>query len=143
MDNSTPKQTTPIPPQALSGRQPARPVPPKTPQAVVATQDLFAWVVIKLAKFPREHRYMLGQQIEALMLVVLEELLLAEFSDKTDKMQHLQIANSKLDLLRHLWKVARKVGCINDAALNHGLGMMVDIGRQIGGWRKSSAHPGA
>jgi len=111
----------------------------QTPQAVDACHELIVWMVGKLDQFPRARRYTLGARIESLLLEVLECLLMATYSSGAERSRHLATANTKLDLLRHLWRVALEVHAVQSKAHRHAADRMFDIGAQIGGWRKASA----
>lgn len=110
-----------------------------SPQAVEACHDLIVWMIGKLDDFPRARRYTLGTRIETLLLDVLERLLMAAYARPPDKSHHLELANTKLDLLRHVWRIALEVHVVSSKAHRHGAGLMLDIGAQIGGWRKATA----
>lgn len=109
-----------------------------TPHAVQACHDLIVWIVPKLDHFPRGRRYTLGSQIENLMLELLERLMAAAYAKPADKARHLEAANLKLDVLRHLWRLALELRVVNVRAHRFGAEMMVSLGNQIGGWKKSS-----
>lgn len=79
------------------------------PQAVEACHDLLVLVIRKLDKFPRVRRYTLGARLETLLIEILERLTMAAYAKTADKLRHLEIANSKLDVLRHLWRATS--GC--------------------------------
>jgi hypothetical protein len=76
----------------------------------------------------------LGERLENRLLSVLEELLDAAYSKQP--LPALQRANRHLDIARHLWRLAYELHVINSAAYGHGSKLMLDIGRQIGGWKK-------
>lgn len=46
---------------------------------------------------------------------------------------------SKLDVLRHLWRVARELGVLQAKEHRYGAELMLGVGTQIGGWKKASA----
>lgn len=51
-----------------------------TPAAVTKAYDIVLWLVEHVAKFPRSHRFVLGDRIENKMLTVLELLIRAAYS---------------------------------------------------------------
>ena len=110
----------------------------QSPQAVDACHDLIVWILPKLDLIPRQRRFTLGSRIEALLLEVLERLIQASYAQPAEKRRHLEAANTKLDLLRHLWRVAFELKAIPAKAHRFGAERMLDIGKQIGGWKKSS-----
>jgi hypothetical protein len=50
------------------------------PAAVTKAYDLLLWLINHVGKFPRSHRFVLGDRIESRMLTVLESLVLAAYS---------------------------------------------------------------
>lgn len=79
-----------------------------TPKAVEDCHRLIAWFIPQIDKFPRVRRYTLGERIETGLLEVLEHLLTAAFS--RNKTEPLRAANLRLDMLRHLWRLAHELG---------------------------------
>ena len=50
-------------------------------------------------------------------------------------------ANSQLDVVRHLWRLAFELETIPARRYQHGARLMEALGQQIGGWRKSQTDP--
>jgi hypothetical protein len=111
------------------------PINVKTPQAVQACHELLEWIIPQLDKFPRLRRYTLGERIESGLLEVLERLIEAAYS--RDKALALQRANLRLDLVRHLWRLAYRLQAISVRRYDHGAQRMIALGKQIGGWRRA------
>ena len=107
---------------------------PAAPQAVQSCHDLLLWIIPQLDKLPRVRRYTLGERIESGLLDVLEQLTDAAYSrDKVDK---LRTANLRLDRVRHLWRLCHELQALPTRQYGHGAGLLEDLGRQIGGWRR-------
>jgi len=106
------------------------------PAAVQACHELLAWIIPQLDKMPRLRRYTIGERVETLLLQVLENLIEASYSKSSATV--LKRANLKLDTVRHLWRLARTLEAVNIKSYSQGSEYMVDLGRQIGGWRKAS-----
>ena len=113
---------------------------PDSPQAVQTCHELLVWLVPELDRFPRVRRFTLGERLEARLLAVLEALVQAAYT--RDKRAALTRANLDLELARHLWRLAYELRAINVGRFEHGAGLMLDLGRQVGGWLKS-ARPAA
>jgi hypothetical protein len=113
------------------------------PAAVEACRDLIVWLFQKVEKFPRARRHTLGARIENMALEALERLVMAAYSKPAEKPRHLEMANTKLDLLRHLWRLGRDLRMLDEKAHRYGAGLMLGIGAQIGGWKKATAAPGS
>ena len=108
-------------------------------QAVQACHDLLEWIIPQLDKFPRVRRYTLGERLETTLLSVLEGLLAAAYGrDKSS----LAAANLHLDLARHLWRLAYRLQAVPLQRYEHGARLMLELGRQIGGWRRADPRQG-
>ncbi|WP_052378753.1 four helix bundle protein [Polycyclovorans algicola] len=111
------------------------------PLAVDACRELIVWMVNELYQFPRSQRYTLGTRIETLLLEVLERLLLSTCARPSEQARHLEPANAKLDLLRHLWRVALEVKAVAPKTHSHAAERLLDIAKQVGGWRRARGAP--
>ena len=112
----------------------------KTPQAVQACHEFIRWLVPQLDKFPRVRRFTLGERLEQALLDVLESLLEAAYT--RTKAPALRRANLRIELARHLWRLAYELEVVSTRRYEHGARLMDDLGRQVGGWLRSSG-PGA
>lgn len=108
----------------------------KTPKAVQDCHELIAWVIPQLDKFPRNRRFTLGERIESGLLFVLERLVEATYS--RNRRELLQQANLRLETVRHLWRLAYELKTIAMRRYSHGAKLMLDVGRQVGGWAKAA-----
>jgi len=108
---------------------------PDVPQAVQLCHDLLLWLIPHLDKFPRNRRFTLGDRLEKTLLDVLERLIEAAYSQQ--KRYVLSNANRKLEILRHLWRLALELQLIPIKSYEHGAKLQNDLGRQIGGWLKA------
>jgi hypothetical protein len=106
-----------------------------TPQAVQATHVLLRWLIPILDKFPRVRRFTLGERLECEVLAVLGLLVEAAYS--RDKEALLAQANVRVEVVRHLWRLAHELQIISTRRYEHGANLLDDLGRQIGGWLKS------
>lgn len=107
------------------------------PVAIEDCHQLLAWIIPKLDDFPRARRFTLGEKLERLLMEVLENLLDAAYQRGDGKRRALSYANRKLAVARHLWRLGFELKSCSFAAYHHGAGLMVDLGRQIGGWQKT------
>lgn len=109
--------------------------PPTVPQAVQSCHELLLWLIPQLDKFPRSRRFTLGERMESGILEVLEPLVEAAYT--RNKNAPLRRANLKLEVVRHLWRVAHELKGTATRQYEHGARLMDDVGRQIGGWLRS------
>jgi len=109
---------------------------PATPKAVDDAHALLAWMLPQLDKLPRVRRFTLGSRIEDGLLFVLERLIEAAYT--RDKQAALRAANLRLEVVRHLWRLGYESKAVAHRSWAHGAKLMVELGRQIGGWRKAA-----
>lgn len=105
------------------------------PQAVQSCHELLLWLIPQLDKFPRARRFTLGERLEAGLLEVLE--LLVEAAYQRNKEAALRRANVRLEVVRHLWRLAHELKVSAIRQYEHGAALIDDLGRQIGGWLRS------
>lgn len=107
-------------------------LPGVNPSAVTKAYDIVRWLIGHVGKFPRSHRYALGERIEQRMLAVLEHLVRAAYV--RDKQAPLRQANSELQVLRLLVRLGKDLGFTSVSQYEFISRELVDLGRQIGGW---------
>ncbi|HEX9503482.1 MAG TPA: four helix bundle protein [Patescibacteria group bacterium] len=71
------------------------------------------------------------------MFIDLTELILiAGYSDRQQKLQILQKASVKLDLLKYFLQTAFELKAIDNQKLSELVVLLSEVGRQLGGWQK-------
>lgn len=105
-----------------------------TPKVVQDCHDLLVWLIPLLDQFPRARRFSLGDRLESGLLEVLENLVAAAYS--RDKRPFLIPANRRLQVVRHLWRLCYELQVIPVKRYEHGARLLVNLGRQIGGWAR-------
>jgi len=89
-------------------------------------------------KFPKYERYCLGEKIEKTILDSVEIFILANQSSKYEKTGLLLRANSKIELLKILFRIAMNCQMINMREYLELEGMLQEIGKMTQGWIKYS-----
>lgn len=91
-----------------------------------------------LLKFPKSQRYTLGSKIQAELLATAEAVIAAATtSDRLRKVDHLNIASAKLDLIRLLVRLAKDCKCLDNETYLDLESQLHEIGKMLGGWIKS------
>ena len=80
--------------------------------AIQKAYDLAKEILTRTAKFPREHRFTLGDRIASNVLAVLELLIQATYTKK--KTFLLDDANLRLERLRMLLRLSRELGVMSN-----------------------------
>ena len=122
-----------------SGKEGSRGVAPgrfKKPAepAVVALrmEDLALWAVERAAKFPREHKFTIGDRwVEACLDVT---TFLVEASYTRDRGGLLRAASHALTRARVLVRMAQRLRLLSADQRTYFAEQSVEIGRMIGGW---------
>ena len=91
----------------------------------------------KIANFPKDQRFLLADRIERLLLDILEMLIEAVYS-KRRRVILIKI-NLKLDVLRFMMRIAKDMKYVNVKAYDFFCQSVLEIGRMVGGWLKTSA----
>ncbi len=97
------------------------------------------WLIPLLDNFPRNRRFTLGERLESRLLEILE--LLVEAAFVKNKRELLKRANSRLAVVRHLWRMAYELRTIPVNRYEYGAKLLDDLGKQVGGWLKSIEIP--
>jgi len=98
--------------------------------------DLLLWLLPKLANFPKDQRFLLGDRIQRQMLDILEILIEAVYT--CDREELLRLANIKLDQLRFLARLTKDMKYISIKRYDYFCQKVLEIGRMVGGWKKAS-----
>ena len=101
---------------------------------VVKTYDLILWSCQHVSRFPRNHRFVLGERIERNLYDLLEMLIEAKFTRNHQKL--LESANLKLEVLRFQMRLAKDLKCLRTNSYGFATKLLDEIGRLVGGWLK-------
>src|SRR6516165_7045469 len=89
---------------------------PKTQELVVITKtyDLILWSCHHTGRFPRNHRFVLGERIERNLYDLLENLIRARYTRERQAL--LERANLQLEILRFQVRLAKDLQCLKNAS---------------------------
>ena len=84
----------------------------KTEELVVITKtyDLILWSCNHTSRFPRQHRFVLGERLERTLYDLLETLIQAKY--QRERAALLEAANLKLEILRFQARLAKDLQCL-------------------------------
>ena len=108
---------------------------PTVPVALEKAYGLALWLVAKTESMPRSHRFTLGERLYSQTLDLVSSLTQATFS--RDKSRALESAGERVNSLRILVRLAKDIKLFSFDSYTHATGLLDEIGRMIGGWRKS------
>src|SRR3954453_8277341 len=99
------------------------------------TYDLVLWSCNPTSRFPRNHRFVLGERIERNLYHLLETLIQAKY--QREKTALLEAANLKLEILRFQLRLAKDLQCFKLGSYEFASQAIEEIGRLIGGWART------
>jgi hypothetical protein len=102
---------------------------------VTKTYDLILWSCNHTGKFPRNHRFVLGERIERNLYGLLETLIAAKYTKNRQRL--LEEANLNLEILRFQMRLAKDLHCLKVESYAFAAKSIEEIGRLIGGWLRS------
>ena len=106
---------------------------------ITKTYDLILWSCKHTAKFPRNHRFVLGERIERSLYGILEGLLTAKYS--RDRVPVLAQVNLSLEILRFQLRLAKDLECLRGNSYGFAARAVDEIGRLVGGWIRRDGRP--
>ena len=86
-------------------------------------------------RFPRSHKFLLGDRIQATAMDVLERLIEATYTRR--RLSHLANANLGLEKLRFLFRLTRDLRVLDLRRYEHAARSIDDTGRRVGAWTKT------
>jgi hypothetical protein len=110
---------------------------PKTQElvAITKTYDLILRAGHLTGRFPRNHRFVLGERIERNLYDLLANLIQARYTRQRQAL--LERANLQLEILRFQMRLAKDLQCLKTTSYAFAAQAIDEIGRLIGGWLKS------
>lgn len=103
-------------------------------KAVSKMYDFILWVLPHVEKFPRSHRFTLGDRLELTALEVLELLIEAAYTQEKNAL--LTSANVQIEKLRFLVRLAKDLHVLSLGAYEQAARMLYEVGSLLGGWLK-------
>ena len=103
-------------------------------QAVPKLYDFIQWLLPQVAKFPRSHKFTLGDRIINLVLDTLQLLIKATY--RKQKVELLQEANLNLEQLRYLIRLCKDLNLLGLKRYEYASKGVNEVGKLIGGWIK-------
>jgi len=98
--------------------------------------DLILWTYPLINKFPKKQRFVLGQQLENILLDILKGIIQA--NQEMDKLETLKQVSIDLDKFRILFRLAKDMRFMNINQYQFGAEKINEVGKILGGWIKSS-----
>jgi hypothetical protein len=100
--------------------------------------ELYKFMYLFRVTIKRADRFSIWQKCENTILEIMDELLMATQLSKNQKLEKLENADRRLNILRMLLRIAKEIRTLNN---NHYISLQIivdEIGRMLGGWIKAS-----
>jgi hypothetical protein len=102
---------------------------------ITKTYDLILWSCNHTSRFPRNHRFVLGERIERNLYSLLETLIRAKYNKSRQRL--LEESNLMLEILRFQMRLAKDLQCLKVESYGFASKAIDEIGRLVGGWLRS------
>jgi hypothetical protein len=102
---------------------------------ITKTYDLILWTYNHTGRFPRNHRFVLGERIERNVYNLLETLIRAKYTKNRQRL--LEDANLMLEILRFQMRLVKDLQCLKVESYGFAAKSIDEIGRLVGGWLRS------
>jgi hypothetical protein len=102
---------------------------------ITKTYDLVLWSCHHTSRFPRNHRFVLGERLERNLYDLLEKLIQARYTRERQPL--LVQANLILEILRFQIRLAKDLQCLKTSSYGFAAKALDEIGRLVGSWLKS------
>jgi hypothetical protein len=107
----------------------------------VRTYDFLLWLIPQVQKFPRVHRFGLGERIQRLVLDFQDSLVAAGKAHGNTRLEWLQKADLQLAQLRVWIRLVRDLEILSVRRYEHAARLLNEIGRLLGAWLKQLHSP--
>ena len=112
---------------------------PREAPIYVATHDMLNWLVPHLEGWPRPQRFLLARQVLESATSFYRLLLRARKVQQQARADLLLEADAELETLKGLLRLGQERRYMSLGQYEHVSRMISNIGRQMGGWRASTA----
>jgi hypothetical protein len=105
----------------------------------VKTFDFLLWLIPRVQKFPKAHRFVLSERIQRLALDFQDSLVAAGKAQGAARLERLQQADLQLAQLRVWIRLARDLQALSVRRYEHAARLVSEIGRLLGAWIQNAA----
>ena len=110
--------------------------PATAPVIALRMESLLTWTAERVAKFPRDHKFTVGDRLIETCLDVMAHITDAAY--RRDKLAALAAASRSLTRARVLARLAAALRCLSGAQHLHFVKESDEVGKMLGGWLKAS-----
>lgn len=104
------------------------------PEIIARHYEFLKWLMLRVAKFPRNQRYIFGKRVEEKNFDILEQLITAYY--RKDKLAILNHINLDLEVVRYFLRLSNDLELLTHNQYKYSVTQLYEIGRQVGAWIK-------
>lgn len=104
---------------------------------IAKAYELLTWVTKHVDKFPRSHRFTLGSRLQNGLHDLMDALVEARFT--RDRIELLNRCSIMIEQLRLALRLICDLKLLSFRSHEFAIRTLLDIGRQLGGWRRQQA----
>lgn len=101
------------------------------------TQELYESTAKITEKLPALKKQTIGRRLENSILELLELLIMAKYALKAHKGMYLIKASARVEIIQFMLRILLTQKLANETTLHQLQPKVTEIGRMLGGWRKS------
>ena len=101
------------------------------------TYDFLKTMIVQIANFPRDQRFLIGERIQVLICDLIELYIEAYYLPPSEKKAKLNIANISLEKIRYYVRLGNDLGFYGSGKYKQISEQIQELGRMTGGWIKS------
>lgn len=102
------------------------------------TFDMITWLLPATNNFPRAHRHTFTRRLLDAAFDMRDRLEEANLRQGPARLERLRLGDEALARVRVYLRMAARWGWLSSGQYGHISGMMVEIGRLLGGWQKAT-----
>lgn len=99
------------------------------------TYDFLVWLLDHTEKFPKSERFRMAKRLEDTLFSIHANLVQALHTET--QRQSLREADRELDKLRFYLRLSQERKLTSKGQYHHAAGMVMEIGKLLGGWMKT------
>lgn len=115
---------------------------PEVPVAILRWEQVIDDLLDRTQRFPKVVRFTFSTRIDNHALDILEELVEARYASGRALSTSLAAVDRRLTRLRVLLRLAHKRRYLDTGGFEHVMRGVDEVGRMVGGWRRSAAARG-
>ena len=105
--------------------------------------DFIRWLYPTINKFPKNQRFVLGQQLEQSAISILKLTIRAEQTRGAERLEYQRHLSVELDVLRILCRLSKDLRFVSIGQYAFTAERINEMGRILGGWQKVNGGGGA